>query len=155
MEQPVVQVIATTFAGTKAAILAAIPLAKGSGAKLVVLVPRIVSYAVELDSPVEGSAFFIKRYGDLVEEHGGSAEIEVCLCRSLDDIVARVADGQSRVVIGGPAGRWLTSPEERFANRLIHAGCPVVFVACGTNSTQRRVSPGAAALLAIGVLAHL
>jgi hypothetical protein len=154
--QPIVHVIATTFEGTRAAIAAAVPLAKGAGARLVVIVPRIVSYAVELDSGLEPTAFFAKRYRELVEERGGAADIDVCLCRSIEDVVTRVAKDKSRVVIGGPAGRWLTSPEERFANRLIHAGCPVVFVACGTNPTQRRVPPGAAALLALAaLLVHL
>src|SRR5262245_42065445 len=150
--QPIVHVIATTFEGTRAALTAAIPLARGSGAKLVVIVPRHVSYAVELDDPVEATAFFVKRYEDVVHELGGSAEIDVCLCRSLEEIVRRAVAAQSRVVIGGPVGRWLTSPEERFANRLSRAGCPVVFVSSGANTTQRRVAPAVAAGIALLLL---
>jgi Putative beta-barrel porin-2, OmpL-like. bbp2 len=146
--QPIVHVIATTFDGTQAAIAAAIPLARGSGAKLVVIVPRLVSYAVDLDQPAEFAAFFVKRYENIVHELGGSAEVEVCLCRTLDDIMAKVAGEHSRVVVGGPVGRWLTSPEERFTNRLIRAGCSVVFVATGPNVTRRRVAPVAAAIVA-------
>ena len=155
MTQPIVHVIATTFEGTRAALSAAIPLAKGSCARLVVLVPRIVSYAADIDSPIDGSAFFAKQYENLVRELGGAASVEVCLCRSIDDVVVAVARARSRVVVGGPVGRWLTSPEERFAARLMRAGCPVVFAASGTNGTQRRVAPSAAAALAIAALAAM
>src|SRR5262249_39190746 len=147
--RPIVHVIATTFAGTRGAITAAILLAKGMDARLVVIVPRIVSYAVELDSPVESTAFFVKRYRDLIERAGGAAEIEVCLCRAIDDVVVKVAGAGSRVVIGGPVGRWLTSPEERFAGRLTRAGCQVLFVASGMNPTQRRVAASAAAFFSL------
>jgi putative OmpL-like beta-barrel porin-2 len=146
--QPIVHVIATTFDGTRAALATAIPLAKGSGARLVMLVPRVVSYAADVENSVEGSAYFAKRYEALVHELGGAADVEVCLCRSIDDVVAKVAGARSRVIVGGPVGRWLTSPEERFASRLIRAGCPVIFAASGTNATQRRVAPTAAVFVA-------
>src|SRR5207237_5654213 len=109
--QPIVHVIATTFDGTRAAVAAAIPLAKGSGARLVVLVPRVVSYATELESPIDGTVFFAKRYEAIVHELGGAADVQICLCRTVDDVIATVARARSRVVVGGPAGRWLTSPE--------------------------------------------
>jgi hypothetical protein len=152
--EPIVHVIATTQDGTRAAVAAAIPLARGSCAKLVVLVPRIVSYAVDLDHPAEFSAFFVKHYAEIVHELGGSADIEVCLCRSIDDIVARVAAAKSTVVVGGPVGRWLTSPEERFTSRLSRAGCSAIFVPNGTNITQRRTAPVVASLVALMALAR-
>src|SRR5262245_15817949 len=102
--QPTVQVIATTFDGTRAALATAVPLAKGSGAKLVLLVPRLVSYAVDLDNHVEPAAFFVKRYRELIEDLGGEARIEVVVCRSLDGIVTRVHADGSTLVVGGPTG---------------------------------------------------
>jgi hypothetical protein len=147
--EPIVQVIATTFEGTRAALATAVPLAKGAGAKLVLIVPRIISYATELDPHVEPAAFFIKRYRDLIANLGGEARIEIAVCRSLDSIVTRVHLDGSTLVVGGPTGRWLTSPEERFAGRLHRLGCHVIFVASGVNTTQRRVAPTAAMFAAV------
>jgi hypothetical protein len=142
-DQGTLHVIATTFEGTRAALAAAVPLGRGSGAKLVVIVPRIVPYPAELDASADSSAFFARRYRDTVEALGGDARIEVCVCRGIDEIVRKLVATDSLVVIGGPAGRWLTSPEERFANRLSREGRRVIFVACGPNTTQRRVAAGA------------
>src|SRR5262249_10154832 len=79
-------------------------------------------------------------YQDMLRDLGAQAEIEICAFAGLEDLVAKVHDARSLVVVGGPVGRWLTSPEERFANRLTLAGCQVIFAAAGTNATQRRVA---------------
>jgi len=150
--QPIIHVVATTFDGTRAAASAAIPLAKGSGARLVLLVPRVVSYVADVENPSEGSTVFAETYERLVHELGGAADVQMCLCRTIDDLIAKLAAARSRVVVGGPVGRWLTSPEERFAGRLTRAGCSVVFAASGANATQRRVAPWAASVAAVGTL---
>src|SRR5712664_4089272 len=87
--QPTIHVIATTFEGTRAALTAAVPLAKGSASKLVLIVPHIVPYAVELDAPCEPATFFVKHYTDVIERLGGNASVEICLClcRRLRDVV--------------------------------------------------------------------
>ena len=147
--QLAVHVVATTFDGTHAALMAAVPLAKGSHARLVVVVPRIMSYAVDPRDASDVGAFFARRYKAIVERLGGDARIEIYVCRTIDDVVTRLIATNSPIVIGGPAGRWLTSPEERFANRLSRMGCRVIFVASGPTATQRRVAPVAAALAAM------
>ena len=147
--QQTIHVIATTVDGTRAALEAAVPLAKGADAKLVVTVPRIVPYPADLDMPCEPTTFFVRRYRDVIEHLGGSATINVCLCRRVDDIAMAVGSDRSIVVVGGPVGRWLTSPEERFANRLSQQGARVIFAASGCNTTQRRVAPAMAAALVV------
>lgn len=142
--QTTIYVIATTSEGTRAALSTAVPLAKGRGAKLAVIVPRIVPYAEALETPSEATAFLVKHYISLVERLGGAATIDVCLCRRIHDVVIKVADAGATVVVGGPVGRWLTSPEERFANRLSAEGVPVVFAATSCNTTQRRAAVAAA-----------
>ncbi len=134
-----VYVIATTFEGTRAALRAAIPLATGSSAPLVVLVPQIVPYAVDIDAPIVSTTFLVKRYEQIIEAFGGSARIEACHCRTLNEVVAKVGLAETTLVIGGPVGRWITSPEERFADRLTRLGYRVIFAAAGRNTTQRRV----------------
>jgi len=149
--QKTIHVVATTFDETRAALAAAVPLSRGSGAKLVVLVPRIVPYPADLDASADASAFFARRYRRAVDELGGEARIQVCVCRGIDDIVSTLVAVDSPIVIGGLAGHWFTSPEERFANRLSRAGRSVIFVACGPNTTQRRIVPTAAlVLMALG-----
>jgi hypothetical protein len=138
--QPIVHVIATTFDGTRAALAAAVPLARGSNGCLVVVVPHVVSRADEMESPTESTALMAACYQDMVRDLGAQAEIEICAFIGLEDLVAKVHDARSLVVVGGPLGRWLTSPEERFANRLTQAGCQVIFAAAGANATQRRTA---------------
>jgi hypothetical protein len=139
-----VHVIATTFEGTRAALDAAIPLASGSRASLTLVVPQVVPYAVDIEAPLPSTVFFVKRYQRIIADLGGTVAIDVCHCRGLDEIASNEAQSGATVVIGGPAGRWLTSPEERFAGRLAELGCRVVFVASGPNPTQRRMAPVAA-----------
>jgi len=138
--QPIVHVIATTLDGTRAALAAAVPLARGSNGCLVVLVPHVVSCADEMGSPPESTGLMAARYQETLRDLGAQAEIEICAFVSLEDLVARVRDARSLVVVGGPVGRWLTSPEERFVNRLTLAGCQVIFAAAGANATQRRTA---------------
>jgi hypothetical protein len=138
--QPTIHVIATTFEGTRAALATAVPLAKGSCAKLLVVVPCIVPYSVGLDDHCEDATFFVNGYKHLIEQLGGGATIDVCRCRRTEDVVTKVDVPRSIVVLGGPVGRWLTSPEERFANRLTRSVHTVIFVASGRNTTQRRVA---------------
>lgn len=138
--QQTVYVIATTFDGTRAALATAVPLARGCAARLVIVVPRIVSCIAERESPCESTELLAKRYRDIVHHMGALAEVEICASIGLDDLVAKVCAAHATLVVGGPVGRWITSPEERFANRLASAGCRVVFAASGANTTQRRVA---------------
>ncbi|HZR25080.1 MAG TPA: hypothetical protein VFA59_15910 [Vicinamibacterales bacterium] len=137
---PKVQVVATTFEGTRAALVAAVPLARGLDAALTIVVPRLVSCAAELDVPAPGVALIAKRYQDIAQFIGANAEVDVFGSVDVDDLLAHICAVGGPVVVGGPVGRWLTSPEERFANRLALAGCQVMFVASGANITQRRVA---------------
>lgn len=137
---PKVQVVATTFEGTRAALLAAIPLARGLNAALSIVVPRIVSCAAELEASAPVTELISKRYQDIAHFIGADADIDAFASVGIDDLMAHVCSAGGPVIVGGPVGRWLTSPEERFANRLALAGCQVMFVASGANTTQRRVA---------------
>jgi hypothetical protein len=140
---PIVHVVATTLDGTRAALARGVPLARGAGANLGLLVPRIVSWDVQPEVTDEATAWFVAQYEQTLRQLGARADTEVLVCRSLDEIVERVVAAKSIVVVGGPAGTWLTSPEQRFVNRLARAGCPVVFIPTGANTTQRRSSVAA------------
>jgi len=145
--QPTIHVAATTPDGTAAALRVAVPLARGAAARLVVLVPRIVPYPLDLDGTMPGP-FLERRYEELVHELGGAATIDVCVCRRAEDIAAKIMTAESTVVVGGPVGGWLTSPEERFANRLGRYARNVSFVAmsvlvvvCGATTAAAQDQP--------------
>ncbi|MGE5245385.1 MAG: hypothetical protein ACM3SQ_14255 [Betaproteobacteria bacterium] len=143
--RPTIHVVATTADGTRAALGAAVSMAKGSDGKLVLLVPRIVSYAGPSSAADGSTAWFVEQYRRTLHDLNAAADTEVFVCRTPGEIVAQLVAFRSIVVVGGPAGRWLTSPEQRFVNQLTRAGCQAVFVASGTNTTQRRVAPAVAA----------
>ncbi len=136
-----VHVVATTLDGTRAALMAAVPLARGLAAGLVIVVPHVVSCAAERQIPAESAELMATRYEGIARAVGADdVEVETFSSVGLDDLVARLCACNAPVVVGGPVGRWLTSPEERFANRLALAGCRVIFAASGANTTQRRVA---------------
>jgi len=123
-----VHVLATTFEATRAALSAAIPLAKGSASRLIVIVPKVISYAVPLDDGMDSTEFAVRHYRDLVADFDGSAQVRICLCRRVDDIVRQLLPSGSTVVVAGHAKRWLASEEMKLARRLTALGHHVVFV---------------------------
>jgi len=152
-----VQVIATTYEGTRTAIQAATPLAQGRGARLSVVVPRIASDPAE-DDVADWTDRVVRAYRHLIEELGGTGHIQICLCRTIEDLVERVINRDSTVVIGGPVGGWRISPEQRFANQLSRDGYHVIYASTGPCKTTRRVAFSATAafalLLAFGGIAY-
>src|SRR2546428_10868149 len=149
MLKPSVQVIGTTSDGTRAAIETGVPLAKGSGAQLTVVVPRIVRYERPADAPSDMADLAADRYRQLIDELDGNGYVQICLCRSIRDLIDRLISAEATVVVGGPSGRWRMSPEERFANQLSRKGYRVVFAATGAGASSRRSALGAAAALAM------
>lgn len=142
--QPVVYVVATTVHGTRAALAAGVPLARGSRARLVVLVPQVVPYPLPVDGPADPTLFAERRYRDLVREADGDAEIKICLCRTPNDVLQTLPPA-STVVVGGHAGTVLPSREERLAHHLTRLGHQAVFAAVGHRSRP----PYAALILAM------
>jgi hypothetical protein len=124
--QRTLYVIATRFEGTRPALETAIPLARGSRARLVLLVPQIVPYPLPVDGPAEATAFVERRYCDLVHEMDGEAAIKILLCRTLNDVLA-VIPRAATVVVGGASGSVLPSREERLTRCLTHLGHRVIF----------------------------
>ena len=149
MFKPSVQVIATTYEGTRAAIETAVPLAKGRGARLTIVVPRIARYELPDDAPADMTDVAADRYRQLIDALEGNGHVQICLCRSIRDLIDRLISAEATVVVGGPSCRWRMSPEERFANQLSQKGYHVVFAATGPCASGRRIALGAAAALAI------
>jgi len=125
--QGTTHVLATSLEGTRAALATAVPLTRGARSRLVVIVPRVVPYPIPLDNPVDSTVFLEKRYRALMEEAGGEGDVTVCLCRRPLDVIRLLPPGAT-VVLGGSAGHWLPSRDERFEHHLHRLGYHVVFV---------------------------
>ena len=126
--QSAIHVVSTTFDGTRAALSAAIPLARGSGARLILIVPKLVSYAIPLDQHIDSAEFMMRRYRDLVREFDGEAQLRLCVCRRVDDVLCQLLPRHATVVVGGSARAWFPSDEIKLIRRLIKLGHQTVFV---------------------------
>jgi len=85
--QPTVFVIATGFEGTRAALSAAVPLARGSHARLVLLARQVVPHPLGVDAPVDSTEFIAERYRDLIHELDAEAQVRICRCRYAADVI--------------------------------------------------------------------
>jgi hypothetical protein len=123
-----VYVAATTREGTRCALLAADRLAAGLDARIIILVPHIVSYVVPLDLPTEDPTVLTDEYRALVSDAGVDADVRLCLCRRPVDVFKTLLDDQSTILIGGRRGLWWPSLAQCTARRLRREGYDVVFV---------------------------
>lgn len=127
-----VHVLATTLEATSAALAAAVPLARGSHSRLMVVVTQVVPYTIPLERPVDSPEPAVRRYRDLVRELNREADvvaqIRVCLCRRPDDVVTRLLPAHATVVVGGETGGLLPSRTVRLVRHITRLGHHVIFV---------------------------
>ena len=128
-----VYVLATTDAGTRAALASAGTCARGLRARVALLVPHVVPYAQALEHPADPSAFAGERYREAAAALGLDVTIRVCVCRS-EEAVAALLPRDAIVLIGGATRpRWLghlgwKTREQRLARRIECGGRRVLFV---------------------------
>jgi hypothetical protein len=122
-----IHVLATTPGATRAAIAAAVPLARGAGARLLVLVPHAVPPTI--DERLDSTELVVGAYRDLVTELGGEGAVRLCLCSRPED-VSRLLPDHATIVVGGMPPRWLPTSETRLARRMAALGHHVIMVAC-------------------------
>jgi hypothetical protein len=142
--QATVYALATTLDGTRATLAAAVPLARGSSARLQLLVPQVVPYPLPLEAPAESISFVAERYRSLLRQLEAEADVRLCLCRRPDDVL-RMLPAHATVVVGGPAGTWRAQREERLAWRLTHLGHHVVFAPIEEHAGAKESSPSGGA----------
>ena len=87
-----IHVLATTPGATRAAIAAAVPLARGAGARLLVLVPQALPPAIDLEGRLDSTEVVVGAYRDLVTELGGEGAVRLCLCSRPDDLSRLLPD---------------------------------------------------------------
>jgi hypothetical protein len=124
-----INVIFTDHQGTLSALRTAGALAHQLQAHIILLVPRVVPYALPLASPPVSIQFTERWLLDLA--HRGAQgpmviSVQVYLCRDRRLSLLEALKPQSLVVVGGRAGWWPTK-ETKLARMLQFAGHQVIF----------------------------
>lgn len=142
-----IHVLATTPGATRAAIAAAVPLARGAGARVLVLVPQACPSPIDVDERLDATDRVVGSYRDLVTELGGDGAVRLCLCSRPEDL-SRLLPAHATIVVGGTPPRWLPTSETRLARRMAALGHQVIMVACwlicallATGSAQAQDAP--------------
>lgn len=122
-----VHVLATTPDGTRCALTIAKRLTDGLDARVVLLVPRLSSFAARFDPAGPERAALVDAYRALAADVGVHVNVLFCVCHRYDDVVYQMLGRSSLVIIGGRHRLWWPGREERLVSRLSAEGYPVVF----------------------------
>jgi hypothetical protein len=122
-----VHVLATSLEGTRAALQTAIPLARGSRSRLIVIVTQVVPFDIARQPPADATNATMRRYRDLVADMDGEAQLRLCLCRKLQDATL-LLPRRAVVVVGGASGGLIPSLEMKLVKGMTRLGHTVVFV---------------------------
>ena len=122
-----IHVIATTKEGTRAALarskqLSAAPI----DARVILLVPRIVSLESPPDGPEE-VARISEQYRQLAAEAGVDASVRLCVGQRYRDVFRFMLGKEASVVVGGRRRWWWHTAEQDLERELRRAGHSVVF----------------------------
>jgi len=117
-----ISVLATTVAGTKAALAAAKPIAEQSGSPVLLLISK---------GPDSRDAnWLVARYEELARDVGQPVRVRVGVSSSATEAATLLTPSDGTIIVGGPSRWWWPTAEERIAARLRRAGRRVVFVGC-------------------------
>jgi hypothetical protein len=121
------QVIATTPDDTRTALAEARQLsATLKPARIVLLIPKVVSDGGAADGPIENT-LLTEEYRDMVEEAGVDATVRLCLCRRYAEAFRWMVATSSVIVIAGRRRWWWPTFAQRIARQLQNQGHRVVF----------------------------
>jgi hypothetical protein len=120
------QVIATTEAGTRAALQQARSLSRRLNIdRAVLLVARSSTASVE--GPLSDAAIG-DSYRQMADETGVDVTVRFCVCRGYREAFRWMLPRGSTVVVGGRRRWWWPTSEQRMADRLTSTGHLVLFV---------------------------
>jgi len=129
-----VNVLATTRDGTRGALDVAKRLTSGLDARIVLLLPRLASFAGRVDVGSEECNALVDEHRALAADVGVHVNVLCCVCHRYDDLVHQMLDDSSLLVIGGRHRLWWPGREERLVRRLSREGYPVVFARVAAHS---------------------
>lgn len=126
-----VVVVHTAIPATLQALKTAATLAQGLSARIRLLVPQAVPYALPLEEPPVPISFTERRFRTVAEEVDVETTVEIVLCRDIFSALETLLRPRSLVVLGARSSRWARlgwpSAEARLARRLRKLGHQVVF----------------------------
>jgi hypothetical protein len=134
----VVHVLATTAEGTRCALMSAKRLTDGLDARVVLLAPRVTSFAAAFDPSSDERAAIVAEHRSLAARVGIEVTVLFCVCQRLDDVVHEMLGRSSLVIVGGRRRTWCPG-HERLVRRLTSEGYPVVFAQIGADQAPARV----------------
>jgi hypothetical protein len=123
-----IAVVFTSVAATLAALKEAGTLAATLGARITLLVPKVVPYPLSLATTPALDEFHQKRFRVLTAECPVETTVQVCLCRDPFEALSMALSPASLVFLSAPT-RWWSNPEKTLAAKLRRAGHEVFFTA--------------------------
>lgn len=121
-----IAVVFTSIQATLAALKEAGVLAIKLGARITLLVPKVVPYPLLLESTAALDDFHAKRFRVVAGQSPVETSVQVCLCRDPFEAIAGALTPASLVVLAGPR-RWWPTREKAWADKLRRSGHEVVF----------------------------
>ena len=121
-----INVLFTEFTATSVALRRAVKLALDLDAETNILVPHVVPFPLDLESPAIPLEFTCNRLRVLAGSAGADPAVYVYLCRDVMDLLRTILPADSIVVLGS-RNRWFARwRAERFAGKLTSNGCQVI-----------------------------
>ena len=121
-----IAVVFTSVESTLAALKEAGNLANSLGARIKLVVPKVVPYPLPLETPPVLVEFNENRFRVIASESPVETSVQIYLCRDRFETLTSVLQPGSIVVLGGKK-RWWPTKDELLARQLRRAGHEVVF----------------------------
>lgn len=116
-----VVVVYTNKRRTLKALKTASAFAGDLDARVRLLVPQVVSYALPLNAPPVSREFKERQFYNLMADPSVDTQVDICLCRDKEEGVSHALKPHSLVIIGGHR-RWWPDSEKKLAKRLRRDG---------------------------------
>jgi hypothetical protein len=127
-----VNVLATTHDGTRCALDVAKRLTGGLDAQVVLLLPKLASFAGGFNPAGQERNALVDEHRALAADVGLHVNVIFCVCYRYDDVVHQLLGRSALLIVGGRTRTWWPTPEERLVSRLAREGYPVVFAQART-----------------------
>jgi len=121
-----VVVLFTTAPATQFALRSAAKLADGLSAKIRLLVPCVVPYALPLNQPPVSPRVFERKLRDLAQQAEVACLIDIRFCRDQWDAIEQALPARSLVVIGR-SPRWWQRSERKLSHKLLRDGHQIAY----------------------------
>ena len=120
-------VVFTSAELTPAALKEAAALASAPGDRITLLVPQVVSFPLQLDTPHVPVEFSEQRCREMACQIPVGTSVQIYLCRDKLQTLLSVLKPKSLVVLCGRKRRWWPTRDEVLARELRRAGHEVIF----------------------------